>query len=151
MWEMTMNETKPMRGKVARILNTRELVINLGDEQGVAVGMRFDVLDQKEEDIKDPDTNEVLGSIERPKVRVKVTNVLDRMCIASTYKKTEVNIGGRGIGIGDFSRILMPPKLITKYQTLKTEEKTWEDLSEAESYVKIGDPVVQVICNEEED
>jgi len=146
-----MSETKPMRGKVAKILNTRELVINLGANQGVVIGMRFDVLDQKEENIKDPDTGDTLGSIERPKVTVKVTRVLERMCIASTYKKTEINIGGRGISIGDFSRILMPPKLITKYQTFKTEEKTWEDLSEAESYVKIGDPVVQNIGNEEED
>ena len=31
---------------------------------------------------------------------------------------------------------------VTKYETLKTDEKTWEDLSESESYVKTGDPVV---------
>lgn len=145
-----MSETKPIRGKVAKVLNTRELAINLGIEQGVTVGMRFDVLDQKEENIKDPDTGVVLGSIERAKVRVKVIKALDKMCIASTYKKTEINIGGRGIGLGGFADYLMPPKWITKYESLKTAEKTWEDLSESESYVKIGDPVVQVIGNEED-
>ena len=39
----------------------------------------------------------------------------------------------------------MPPKWETKYETLKTEEKTWEDLDEVDSYVKIGDPVVQIL------
>lgn len=39
----------------------------------------------------------------------------------------------------------MPEEWVIKYETLKTEEKTWEDIDEEESYVKIGDPVVQVI------
>lgn len=61
-----------IRGKVARILNSRELAINVGAADGVKVGMYFDVLDPKGEDIKDPDSGEVLGSLERPKVRVKL-------------------------------------------------------------------------------
>ena len=146
-----MNEKKKICGKVAQILNSRELVINLGTKQGVELGMYFDVLDQKGQEIRDPDTNEVLGSIERPKVRVKVTKVQDKVCIAATYKKTEVNIGGRSFGIGGFANALMPPKWVTKYETLKTDEQTWEDLSEEESYVKIGDPVVQVIESENDD
>ena len=67
--------TKPIRGKVARVLNTREIAINVGVEDGVTVGMYFDVMDLQYEDIRDPDTDEVLGSIERPKVRVKVIHV----------------------------------------------------------------------------
>ena len=43
------------------------------------------------------------------------------------------------------SDLLKPPKWVTKYETLKTEEKTWEDLDEEESYVNTGDIVVQVI------
>ena len=41
----------------------------------------------------------------------------------------------------------MPPEWITKYETLKTKEKTWEDIDEEESYVRTGDPVIQVIEN----
>jgi hypothetical protein len=113
---------------------------------GVIVGMYFDVLDPKGEDIRDPDSGEILGSIERPKVRVQVVKIHDRLSVAATYKKRAVNIGGRGalIGLG-LSDLFMPPKYVTKYETLKTAEKTWEDLDEKESYVKIGDPVVQVI------
>ncbi|MBK8637056.1 MAG: hypothetical protein IPN92_01815 [Chromatiaceae bacterium] len=112
--------------------------------------MYFDVLDPKGEDIRDPDTNEVLGSIDRPKVRVKVSKVQERLAIASTYKMEKINVGGTGQGLEAFgslgllSRALMPPKYVTKYETLKTDEKTWEDLDEAQSYVKTGDPVVQV-------
>ena len=139
----------PIRGKVAQILNTRELVINLGSEDGIAPGMYFDVMDPKGIDIEDPDTEEVLGSIERPKVRVKISRVETRLSMASTYRSKKINIGGEG-GSHSFSssylsQFLAPPKWVTKYETLKTQEKTWEDLDEEESYVKIGDPVVQVI------
>ena len=48
--------TKPIRGKVARVLNKHEIAINLGTAKGVTVGMYFDVLDAHYEDIKDPDT-----------------------------------------------------------------------------------------------
>ncbi|WPD24506.1 MAG: hypothetical protein SD837_08055 [Candidatus Electrothrix scaldis] len=141
---------QPIKGKVARILNSREIVINVGTEQGVAVDMYFDVLEPNGEDIKDPDSGEILGSIQRPKVRVKVSNAQERLSVAMTYKKQEVNIGGTGGAgfmedVGLLAKTLMPPKYVTKYETLKTVEKTWEDLSEEESYVKTGDPVVQVL------
>lgn len=135
-----------IRGKVARILNSREIAINVGAKHGVVAGMFFDILDPKGEDIRDPDTLEVLGSIDRPKVRVQVTGVQDSLSVASTFKKKQVNVGGRGImATQGLSDLFLPPKYVTKYETLKTDEKTWEDLSEAESYVKTGDPVVQVI------
>lgn len=140
-----MND-KRLRGKVARILNSRELAINLGSAQGVAVGNLFDVLDPKGEDITDPESGELLGSVERPKVRVKVINVQEKLCIASTYKSRKVNVGGMGsdLGFGRMASMLRPPEYVTKYETLKTKEKTWEDLEEKESFVKTGDPVVLV-------
>jgi len=144
-----------IRAKVARILNSREIAITAGEEQGVKIGMYFNVMDPNGEDITDPDTGEILGSIERPKVRIKVTQVHEKLSVASTYKKKEINVGGVGsdfaTGVGALSRALMPPKYVTKYETLKTEEKTWEDLSEQESYVKTGDPVVEVPHSDIED
>ena len=142
--------TDLIRGKVARILNSREIAINVGRDDGVSTGMYFDVMDQSYEEIRDPDTQEVLGSIQRPKIRVKITTVQEKLSLASTYKKRRVNVGGTADHLvipAGFSRALMPPKWITKYETLKTEErtKTWEDLEEERSFVKTGDPVVQVI------
>ena len=48
--------TKPIRGKVAHVLNEREIAINVGTEKGVTIGMRFNVMEIHDEDIKDPDT-----------------------------------------------------------------------------------------------
>ncbi len=138
--------TEPIRGKVAQVLNSREIAINIGSASGVSAGMYFDVLEP--EDIKDPDTDEKLGVIDRPKVRVRVSYVQEKMSVATTYKKKRVNVGGAGgfpVALDSVSQLLMPPKWVTKYETLKTEEKTWEDLDEEDSYVNTGDLVVQVI------
>ena len=141
--------TAPIRAKVARVLNSREIVINVGSTNGVAVGMRFDVVDPKGEDIRDPDTDEVLGSIDRPKVRVRITKVKEKLSLAATQEKR----GKRRWSIIDrrFQPLLMPPKWITKYETLKRGEQTLDELDEQESLVEIGDPVVQIIEGSEEE
>ncbi|MCT0230422.1 hypothetical protein KQ306_06085 [Synechococcus sp. CS-1324] len=136
--------TSQIRGKVAQVLNSRELALNVGTDHGVQVGMLFDVLDPKGEDIVDPDTGDVLGSLARPKVRIKVISVQPKLAVASTYKKARINIGGVGIGSAGLAQLLSPPEYVTQYETLKTTEKTWEDISEKDSYVKRGDPVVEV-------
>jgi hypothetical protein len=136
-----MNE--PIRGKVARILNEREIAINVGTAHGVFIGMCFDVIDAQDEEIKDPDTGEVLGSIERSKVKVEVTHVQEKLSVATTCEVKRMNIGGEGT-YGPFTSFLMPPKWIEKYETLRTQDKGWGPLSESNSYVKTGDPVFQV-------
>lgn len=134
----------PIRGRVAQILNSREIAMNIGSLNGVKSGMYFEVLSQLEENIVDPDTGDILGSIERPKVRVVVTKVQEKLSVASTFRKFQENIGGQGNNFGVLSTYLMPKKWVSRYESLKTDEKTWEDLDEEESYVKVGDPVVQV-------
>lgn len=139
--------TEPISGKVASVLNSRELAINVGSNDGVKKGMQFDVLVEPK-NIVDPDTGEKLGTIERVKVRVQVKNVQERLAVATTFRVKKVNVGGVNFASGHrggFSRLLMPPKWIKKYETLKTEEKTWEALDEEESYVNTGDRVIQVI------
>ena len=145
----------PIRGKVARVLNEREIAINIGTAHGVAVDMYFDVIDPHYENIKDPDTNEALGSLRRPKVRVRITHVQERLSTAMTYRSKKVNPGdSRGYDLlGPFARSLMPSGWTTKYETTKYEtlRKTGKlgnepnELEEHESYVNTGDPVVQVI------
>jgi hypothetical protein len=133
-----------IRGQVAKVLNARELVINRGEKDGVTVGMKFSVLDPKAENISDPETGEVLGSIDRPKVNVEIATTSDRLSIARTYKTKTINVGGRGVLAANLGSALTPPKWVTQRETLKTDETTWEDLDEAESYVRRGDPVTQV-------
>ena len=135
-----------IRGKVARILNAREVAVNIGLEDGVTKGMYFDVMDTGCQDIMDPDTKEVLGSIERPKVRVQVIIVNPRISIVATYKTEKVNVGGTSsFSLAGLSSALMPPKWETRYETLRKGQETWEDLDARDSYVKVGDPVVQVV------
>lgn len=141
----TQSSVQKIQGKVAEILNSRDVVINVGRDNGVTLGMIFDILDGKGLKIRDPSTREILGDVKRTKATVKVTHVQDRLSIASTYKKRKVNVGGNAPDLSSFSRALRPPKWVTEYETLKAEGQPWEHLEEKDSLVKIGDNVVQVI------
>lgn len=120
------------------MLNSRELVINRGKVNGVRNGMVFAVLDPKAEAIEDPDTGEILGSVDRPKTHVKVVNVTDRLSVARTYRT--IHPGSPGL-TGVAALFVPRPPVV---ESLRTTESTWEDLSEQESYVKSGDPVREV-------
>ena len=137
-----MTQSDLIEGQVAQILNSRELVINKGNQDGVETGMIFEVLAPQGQDIRDPVTDEVLGSVARPKVIVKVVQVEPKLAVARTFKSHRFNIGGSD-ATKMWQRMFDAPKYVTRYDTLKTSDKTWEDLSEEESYVKRGDPVRQ--------
>ena len=138
-------QTDVIRGKIAKILNSREIALNVGGQDGVETGMLFDILYQKGLGINDPDTGEELGSVDLPKQRVKITRVYDRLSVASTYRSNRVNTGGVDLGVHS---LFQPPRWETRYETLKLEgplERSSEDSDEQDSYVSIGDPVVQVV------
>ena len=132
--------TEPIRGKVARVLNSREVAINKGSDDGVEIGMIFKILSTKGSKIEDPDTGESLGSVDLVKSSVKVTVVQDRIAVASTYRSRRVNVGGRGLA---FSGLFEPPKWETRFETLRIDEAAIEDLDEEDAIVNTGDPVVQ--------
>lgn len=134
-----------LKGKVARVLNSREVALNIGREAGVKLGMQFNILADVPEEVVDPDSGKVLGSVSRPKVRVRVCHVDQLLAVATTFRTRRVNVGGVGGAIGvSLTRALSPPKWVDKSETLRTTERTWEDLDESESYVKTGDVVVEV-------
>ena len=136
-------------GAVAQILNSRELVLNRGSEHGVTNGMTFEVLAPEAENIRDPETGETLGSVDRPKVAVRIVHVEPRLAVARTFRSRRRNVGGSS-ALGLFDKMLQPPKYVTEYDTLKTSQRTWEDLDESESFVKIGDPVRQTVKYDDE-
>ena len=140
-------QTKQIHGKIAKILNDREVIMNVGGNQGVEHGMLFDIMTPRGYDVTDPDTGEVLGSVERPKTRVKVIQVYDKLSVATTFRKKSVNVGGTAPLL--LRRMFDPPRWVTRYETLETRESTWEDLDEEDSYVSTGDPVVQVFDDED--
>ena len=133
-------KTEPIHGKIAKIINSREVALNVGAEQGVKPGMRFAIFDSRENQILDPDTGDLLGSVNTPKVQVKVSDVWGFVSLASTYRTKRVDISKRAL----FQR----PQWERRYETLKTGggfAKDTIDLDPADSYVAIGDPVVQVV------
>ena len=141
-------QVEPIRGRVAQILNTREVALNIGTNDGVKLGMLFDIMIPNSYNITDPDTGAILGSLDRPKTRVKVIQIKDRLSLATTYRKKRVNVGGVGFLA---SRMFEAPRWVTRYETLKTNESmehSADELSKADSYVSIGDPVVQVFDEE---
>ncbi|MDE0041408.1 MAG: hypothetical protein OXT74_05195 [Candidatus Poribacteria bacterium] len=123
---------KPIRGKVARVLNGREIVLNIGTANGVVVDMYFDVIDADELEIRDPDTNQLLGSIERSKIRVKIIHAQEKLSVAACSPYVSVRqwkssgwTSSRGT-LGPFAKSL-----------LQSEE--------TDSEASVGDAVVQVI------
>jgi hypothetical protein len=130
-----------IEGKVAAILNARELVINRGSKHGVQEGMTFAVLDNTGASIKDPDTNEEIGSVLRDKIRVKIVQVKDSLSVGRTYEVTR----GRGGLFGSASIADMLAYEPPHPRTLSTDEAVFPPLNESQSYVKRGDIVRQVV------
>ncbi|MCA1832118.1 MAG: hypothetical protein ABR548_05140 [Actinomycetota bacterium] len=134
--------TERIEGRVAQILNSRELVLNRGAADGVQVGMRFAILNRKGADIRDPETDEVLGSVEVEKALVKVVRVHERLAVARTFRTTFVS----GI-LGALSGLTTESRHVP--ETLKTDERTYQqELDESESFVKRGDPAIQIVGEE---
>lgn len=138
-----MTRDEPVRGKVAKVLNHREVALNRGFADGVKLGMKFDILNPDSQEIRDPDTNEALGFIERPKSRVRVTQVQDRVSVAETFRFRKVNVGGDGVGWGMFQ----PPKWEKRYETFRENgaKSKSKDGAEFSKLVSVGDPVVQAV------
>ncbi len=132
---------EPIRGKVARVLNAREVALNKGSDDGVEVGMVFKILSAKGSDIKDPDTGESIGSVDIEKTSVKVTTVQDRVSVGSTFRTRRVNVGG-GLGIIN-NALFAPPRYEDRIETLKIRDSAFEELGEDDSFIKTGDEVVQ--------
>lgn len=79
--------TKPIEGRVARLVTDEELILNIGGRDGVTVDMDFVIVDPRTQDISDPITGEGLGSISRHKATVRVYRVTERLALARNVKR----------------------------------------------------------------
>ncbi|OHB95759.1 MAG: hypothetical protein A3I59_07065 [Planctomycetes bacterium RIFCSPLOWO2_02_FULL_50_16] len=73
----------PIEGKIARILDEYNVVINVGRSQGVGEGMPFVIFTAGEDEVRDPDTGAGLGKLERVKGYVSASHVQDRLSICT--------------------------------------------------------------------
>ena len=122
---------EPIRGKVAQILDSRQVVLNVGSEDRVSEGMMFKIVNPKGEQIRDPDSNQVLGSVESLIAFVRVIKVQEKLSVATTSAANPAVSPGT---LGPFARVLMPPRWVDQYESVGANLGT----------VNIGDPVVQV-------
>ena len=132
---MTNPDAEPIRALVARILNTTDLALNKGTNDGVETGMRFAILSGIGEDIRDPETDEVLDSIPIAKTVVKIVQATPRVAVARTFRSYTRN------GIFDALSIA---KSETRHETLESDEQSaQQELDPDRAKVKIGDTAVE--------
>lgn len=112
-------------GHVVKVVSDDELIINLGQSDGVQKGDLFHVLDEQAMDLTDPHTGEDLGAIGRVLATVQVVKVADHVSIAAVYPK-RTNISEIGALLTGASR----PK--------RTLSEGWPE------GIARGDPIVRV-------
>lgn len=69
--------------KVAKVIDCYTVAINAGEADGIENGAILEILSDP---VIDPEDGAILGL--HAKLRVKVTEVFERYCIAETYKLT---------------------------------------------------------------
>jgi hypothetical protein len=120
--------------------------MNVGRKDGVKEKMRFKVVCSVP--VKDPDTGEELGEINREKIRVEVFQVEERFSLARTYETYQVNVGGDGIlfrsALDDgIKKMLEPQKIVTKVKTFD-DASEFDAIDNSQSPIKVGDRVIQI-------
>ena len=76
--------------RVIKIISDRRIVINAG-KNDVSEGDILRVIVKNDEEIIDPETNEVLGTLDFVKATVYVEHVYDKMSICRNYETTVIN------------------------------------------------------------
>jgi hypothetical protein len=130
--------TPRIEGRVAQLLNARELVINVGAAAGVRKGMKFRVLADAPLEVLDPQTQAVLDTIDRDKTQVEAVEVRDKIAICRTFRNIGGNLVRRQLeGIFDLS--------VSRPETLQMKDSSLPPpLPESESYVKVNDRVISI-------
>jgi hypothetical protein len=133
-----------IEGKVASILNEREVVLTVGEEQGVEVGMQFSILYPGGIEVPDPDRpGYIIDSIEWPKTQVKVVQTYPKLAVARTFRT--VTIPEQGVSFLGLAAAMSYKPESTVVETLRTNGAFAEkELDAEESIVKVGDPAVQL-------
>ncbi|WP_342538502.1 hypothetical protein MKY15_20885 [Sporosarcina sp. FSL K6-1540] len=70
--------------KIIKIIDEYTVIINAGFNQGIEVGDKFQILDKKGSEVKDPDTDEVLGYLDLIKDTVNASEVHEKMSFCTT-------------------------------------------------------------------
>jgi hypothetical protein len=131
--------------KVAKIINNRTIVINAGKDKNVTLGMKFLVSDPLNIEVVDPDTQDPLGPINVPKIRVQTIKVDEKYSICETYEYEDINRGGSMPAAATLRKILEPQRFVREYATFDITDTQKREIRDEQSLVRVGDLVEQVI------
>lgn len=75
--------------KVVKIINSKQIVINAGTDDGVTEGQLFRIVspDKNAESVIDPDTGENLGTLNLVKAKVVITTAYSKMSIVEAPER----------------------------------------------------------------
>ena len=123
--------TKPIKGKIAKILSKYAVVLNIGSEHGVVKGMKFSVKSIPFP-IFDPDTNEEIGKMTVEIAKIEVDEVFEKYSVASTY-------------VYEGTSSLPFPSAFTTTRTRQKLDVDPSDLVSPDTIIKAGNTVEQII------
>ena len=102
-----MDMKKTIEGKVAKILDEYSIVINVGRDNGVVDGMVFVVFVPSDDEVKDPDSGEVMGKLEHVKNYIFVSHVQDKFSTCVAGEKGSTSKQGESMGAQTLSGAMM--------------------------------------------
>ncbi len=134
---MTLNSTEK-RFKIAKIVNDYTFIITGGKDEGVQVNEKFEILQDGEIEVLDPDTKTVIGSYTLRKGVIYAQTVYDHfsICTTQTYdEKRDTSLLATINGVGS--------KIVTVHEKLDVMS---EDITGGltPDPIKVGDIVKKV-------
>lgn len=129
-----------MEGKVIRILNDTELLINLGSNDDVRHGQKFEIYEPGES-VKDPSTHESLGTLDYIKANVEATEVHEAFSVVSHVTTNTETISKGGLAAFAQSSRKVTTRIV---HPLPVETDQIKPRNVKNKEIQIGDPVRSV-------
>ena len=92
---------KSMLFKVVKIISEYDVVINAGSDDGVKVGDIFEIYEPGDV-VNDPDTDEVLGTLDFVKARIQVKTVFQKMSLCTNTETSTSTIAELALSMSSF-------------------------------------------------
>ncbi|MER2001260.1 MAG: hypothetical protein ABS862_01455 [Carnobacterium inhibens] len=91
--------------KIAKIISDTTVVITGGTTQGIKESEEFTIYGKSDEEVTNPDTGEVLGTLDVIKGKIKVIAVYEHMSVCENVERTNLNTPQIDNSFGQFVRI----------------------------------------------
>lgn len=126
--------------KIVKIINETTFILNVGANDGIKNGTKFQIIDSEPEPIIDPDTNQTIGYLNNSKGTIEANDVQEKMTIARTKLHKKVTRSPVYDAMSAFQNIE------TSYREELNVDETQitGGYNKSNNPVKIGDAVVML-------